>query len=66
MCFLISFLVGFRVFYDLSSLGNFYNVSVDNCFNSFWLVFFFGFLKYFYFYALMKIAILISALYKFY
>ena len=30
MCFLISFLVGFmQFFYDLSSLGNFYNFSVD-------------------------------------
>ena len=29
MCFMISFLVGFRVFYDLRSLGNFYNFSVD-------------------------------------
>ena len=30
MCFLISFLVGFmQFFYDLSSLGNFYNFGVD-------------------------------------
>ena len=64
----------YAVFYDLSSLGNFYSFSVDiivllflvgswlfACILYVVLVFFF---KYFYFQALMKIAILISALYK--
>ena len=63
-----------QFFYDLSSLGNFYSFSVDtivllflvgSCTFCVYTLYSLGiFLKYFYFQALMKIAILISALYK--
>ena len=63
-----------QFFYDLSSLGNFYSFSVDiivllflvgSCTFCVYTLCSLGiFFKYFYFQALMKIAILISALYK--
>ena len=76
MLFNLVFSRFYAVFYDLSSLGNFYSFSVDTIV----LLFLVGsctfcvytlrslgiFFKYFYFQALMKIAILISALYKYY
>ena len=74
MLFNLVFSRFYAVFYDLSSLGNFYSFSVDiivllflvgSCTFCVYTLCSLGiFFKYFYFQALMKIAILISALYK--